>query len=292
MEIKPTKENLKEWIDIYVPETDLFFIKGELLSKGIDISEVILMPKDEFFNHSTFSQINFVNSYLYWNIKNIEYVIIAEKNWIVNLPLEEKKMILNSQVRCKRGLVIPTKFVNDLTTVPSDYIVNDHIIIQRAMWEKLNNANKEQMLSTMVYEWWDNGKCEIPPDSMPRFMEPFANTFSNKQGANCLAAVLFAVTEGRQKWFISEWIHQQTFIEALKNNSYDVVSDDNILVNDVIVWLDTNGIIQHAAFHIGDDFYFNKDGQTIFNPWKILKKEQLFKDWEHLTPIIYRCYKD
>lgn len=26
----------------------------------------------------------------------------------------------------------------------------------------------------------------------------------------------------------------------------------------------------------------------MFNPWKILSQEELYKEWEHLTPINYR----
>ncbi|MYL44280.1 hypothetical protein GLV94_01345 [Virgibacillus halodenitrificans] len=290
MKIKPTNENLKAWKEIYVPEKDLFFLTKENLKSKIDVSDVLLMPADEFFNHNTFKQINYVNSYLYWNIKDIDYVIIAEKNWIENISSEEKKVIFNSQIQCGRGLVVPATFVNELEKIPSNYIVNQNIIIQRAMWELLDDAVKEQLLNRIVYEWWDNGNCEVPPNSMFSFLKPFANTFSNQQGANCLAAALFAISNGKQNWFIYEWIHQKTFIEALNRYNYEVFSGDVIQDDDVVVWQDKNGIIQHAAYHIGDSLYFNKDGQTIFNPWKILNEEQLFKDWEHLTPIKYRRY--
>lgn len=40
--------------------------------------------------------------------------------------------------------------------------------------------------------------------------------------------------------------------------------------------------------HLGEQLYFNKDEQTMFNPWKILSKEQLYKEWEHLTIVKYR----
>lgn len=119
-------------------------------------------------------------------------------------------------------------------------------------------------------------------------LKPFANTFSNRQGANCLAAVLFAVSNGVQEWFIYEWIHQKTLTETLNQYNYAAYLGDKIQNDDVIVWKDEDGVIQHAAYHLGDGLYFNKDGQTMFNPWKILKKERLYKDWEHLTPVKYR----
>lgn len=287
MKIRPTKENIQKWTEIYVPEKDLFFLSKDNLNE-VNVSDVLLVPVNEFFKHSTFQQISYVNSYLYWNIKNVHYVVIAEKSWIEGISADEQKLIFNSQIQCGRGLVIPITFVDELEKIPSNYIVKQNIIIQRAMWELLDDVVKEQIFYRMVYEWWDHGECEVPPKMLPSFLTPFANTFSNQQGANCLAAVLFAVSKGRPKWLIYEWIHQKTFIETLKRYGYDVFSGKGIQADDVVVWQDKNGIIQHAAYHISDGLYFNKDGQTIFNPWKILKEEQLYKDWEHLTAIKYR----
>ncbi|MFC3900444.1 hypothetical protein [Aliicoccus persicus] len=287
MRIKPTHNNLQEWIEIYVPEKDLFFLPEDGLSE-IDLSGVIIMPTDEFFNHSTYKQINYVNSYLYWNIKNAHYVIIAEKNWIERISAEERKLIFSYQINSKRGLVVPITFVDEIDKIPSDYIINQNIIIQSAMWEKLERSVKEQLLSKMVFEWWDDGDCKPLPNSMYSFLNPYANTFSNKQGANCLAAVLFAISGGKQEWFIHEWIYQKSFIETLKQYKYYEFTGDCIKKDDVVVWQDKNQVIQHAAYYIGDGLFFNKDGQTIFNPWKIIKEEHLYKYWEHLTPIIYR----
>ena len=97
-----------------------------------------------------------------------------------------------------------------------------------------------------------------------------------------------AISGGKQEWFIHEWIYQKSFIETLKQYKYYEFTGDCIKKDDVVVWQDKNQVIQHAAYYIGDGLFFNKDGQTIFNPWKIIKEEHLYKYWEHLTPIIYR----
>ena len=57
---------------------------------------------------------------------------------------------------------------------------------------------------------------------------------------------------------------------------------------DIVIWKDENDIIQHAAYYIGEGLYFNKHGQTMFNPGKIISKEVLYKEWEHLTLVNYR----
>lgn len=288
MKIKPTKKVLLSWIDIYVPEKDLFFLSKEHLNNEIDFKDVLLMPIDEFYNHSMYGQLNFVNSYEYWNIKNAQYVIIAEKEWIESISEEVKQFILNSQVQSERGLVLPASFIQDIEKIPSNYVVNGHVVIQRSMWEKLDESSKEQLLTTMVYEWWDKGECNEAPMSLPNFLKPFANTFGHYQGANCLASVLFAISKGKQEWFIYEWIHQKTFLEKLKQYHYKEFLDEVLHLGDIVVWKDKDEIIQHAAYYIGDGLYFNKHGQTMFNPWKILSQEELYKEWQHLTPIKYR----
>lgn len=42
-----------------------FFLSKEHLNNEIDFKDVLLMPIDEFYNHSTYGQLNFVNSYGY-----------------------------------------------------------------------------------------------------------------------------------------------------------------------------------------------------------------------------------
>ena len=290
MKIKPTKKVLLSWMDIYVPEKDLFFLSKEHLNNEIDFKDVLLMPIDEFYNHSTFGQINYVNSYEYWNIKNAQYVIIAEKEWIESIPVDFKQLILNSQVQIERGLVFPLSFIQEIEKIPSNYVVNGHVVIQRSMWEKLDDSFKEQLLTTMVYEWWDKGECEESPMSLPIFLKPYANTFGHLQGANCLATVLFAISKGKQEWFIYEWIHQKTFLEMLNQFHYEEFLGEALHQGDIVIWKDENDIIQHAAYYIGEGLYFNKHGQTMFNPWKILSKKELYKEWEHLTLVNYRQF--
>ncbi|WPK13335.1 hypothetical protein R6U77_06575 [Lysinibacillus louembei] len=160
--------------------------------------------------------------------------------------------------------------------------------MQHQMWERLDWVCKEQLLTTMVHEWWDNGECEEAPSELPLFLKPYTNKFCTQQGANCLATVVYAMSEGKQRWFIDEWIHQKTFVEKLKQYNYRPTNADNLQIGDVVVWHDDNGIIQHAAYFIGRNLFFNKHGQTIFNPWKLLSKEQLYKEWNHLKAIVYR----
>ncbi|MBD8038453.1 C40 family peptidase [Solibacillus sp. A46] len=69
---------------------------------------------------------------------------------------------------------------------------------------------------------------------------------------------------------------------------YEELLDEELQQGDVIIWKDDNDIIQHAAYYIGEGLYFNKHGQTMFNPWKILSEADLYNEWEHLSRMNYR----
>ncbi len=288
MNIKPTADVLTSWIESYVPKKDFFFISLEAMKKGVNFSDALIMPINEFYNHNTYGQISYLNSYEYWNIKNAHYVVIAESEWIEQLSEADRAFILNEQIQCERGLVLPASFIQDISQIPPYYVQNNQVVLQRSMWEKLSHSCKEQLLTLMVYEWWDKGDCEDIPNFLPDFLKPFANTFGVHQGANCLAAVLFAISEGKQQWFIHEWVHQHTFIEKLNYYQYEKICTENLQEGDVLVWIDEKDIIQHAAYHIGQNLFFNKHGQTIFDPWKLLKKEHLYNKWAPFKPVVYR----
>lgn len=291
MIIKPDKNVLKSWIHQYVPDKDLFFITETLFNSDLNLTDVLVMPKEEFYNHNTYNQLHYMNSYEYWNIKNIQYVIIAEKGWIETLPNKLQEWIFKIQVQVNRGLVVPANFLSNIHVIPSPYIQDENIVIQRLMWERLDYSIKEELLIKLATEWWDNGECIDIPQTLPVFLKPYTNTFSHQQGSNCLAAVLYAITEGKQNWFIHEWIHQNTFIGKLKQLNYIENDGRSIKPNDIVLWKDEHNIIQHAAYHIKDNLYFNKQGQTMFSPWKIISKEQLYQEWKHLNPVIYTNYQ-
>lgn len=289
MRIKPEKENLLSWIQTYVPEKDLFFLSPELIENAKTCIDVILLPIDELYDHNTYGQIEYVNGYEYWNIKNATHAVVADKSWIETLPVEEQHKILSTQVKTERGLTVPTEFIIDrLNEFPANYIVNEHVVIQRQMWENLSQSLKEYLLTNMVYEWWDKGDCEDIPEWLPSFLKRFANTFGSIQGANCFAAVVFSISEGQQEWFLYEWTQQKTFMRKLQQYNYIINHGTELQKEDVVIWKDDQGTIQHAAYYLGKELFFNKHGQTIFNPWKLISREELYKEWEDFIPEKYR----
>ncbi|QOR68206.1 hypothetical protein IM538_08900 [Cytobacillus suaedae] len=274
----------------YVPEFDIFFLEEQdLLEFEGNLQDVFVMPRGEFFNHSSYGQIQLVNSFLYWQIsRNAQYVIIAHPDWITSLTDGTRNELFKVQVKMKRGLIFPFSLFQNETKIPTDYIVEidneKFVIIQKAMWDQLPFKYKEVFLKIYALEW-DNCKGQKVPENIPAHLIRYANRYPEKSGSNCLAATLFAITG--HDWMVHEWVHPETFVQGLKNARYNLI-DSEIRPGDIVTWESTEGMIQHATYHISSNLFFNKNGQTFFNPWKIVHKDELYESWKKYKIKVYR----
>ncbi|MBB4826778.1 hypothetical protein HNO89_004060 [Sporosarcina luteola] len=292
--IRPTPEQLQAWIEAYVPEKDLFFLEAEDISVLQDtLTGTLVFPRNEFFSHSSYNGIQMVNSYTYWTIsKHAGFVMVAPPNWVTTLDPAKRDVLFKRQVELGRGLTGPLSHFSDLGALPQEYVIEvngkQHVIMQRALWGTLSNEAREDLLCTIAqqYDAWD---AKPIPSMLPVHLTPYANTFAATSGANCLAATLFAIsTEPEsEEWIINEWVHNHTFAEQLKIASF-VKTEDRFEGGDVVAWVNEEGIIQHAAYCIEGSLFFNKNGQTFFNPWKIVEWTELENNWSRYTPQVYR----
>ncbi|MCG7345952.1 hypothetical protein MHZ92_17710 [Sporosarcina sp. ACRSL] len=294
MTIRPTQEQLHHWIDKYVPEKDLFFMKeSDMAAYENELSGTLVFPKNEFFKHSSYNSIQMVNSYMYWNLsKNIDYVIVAHPNWVDSMPRNKKEALFKLQVVMGRGLAGPLSYLTDDNLFPEEYIIEvdgeRFGILQRMMWLALPYTLKEEIIcrTAQLYDEWTSTPA---PAELPSHLEKYANSFSTNPGANCLAATLYAISfhPEEEEWIIHEWVHGETFARKLTQAGYFNV-DDSIKGGDVVVWVNEEAIIQHAAYCIDGQLFFNKNGQTFFNPWKIVHWQELEEEWKKFTPCVYR----
>lgn len=308
LQIEPTKEQIDFWIENYVPKKDLFFVEENNLKtlKGY-LNEVLVIPRIEFFNHSSYNQIQFVNSYMYWTLSNrINYIIVAKASWIPGLPLLLRKRMLEVQLEMGTGLTIPASLFQSTGTIPAEYIVKrnnklnkylienitsgeeEFIVFRSNMWNELPPTVKVNIVKAYAMKI-DEWTCSNIPEKTPAHLKTYANTFSTVAGSNCLASTLFAITG--EDWILDEWVHPDTFLKGLFINNYLIV-DDEIQEGDVVTWVNSSNIIQHASYHINNDFYFNKSGQTFFEPLKITHFEQINRTWGNYELNVYRKNKD
>ncbi|OXS59554.1 hypothetical protein B0G93_11025 [Bacillus sp. V-88] len=288
---QPTPDAIKEWIKAYEPDKDLFFLpENNLASFKEYLSNVLVVPHEEFKNHSTYKQVQLANSYEYWNLsKEVKYVLVTPPGWVNHLPAEKKIELFEIQVEVGRGLIHPISDFSVDTSLLSQNMIEvkgeKQLVLHKAMWEDLSYANKEELI-TDIAQQWEEWTCYDVPTKTPSHLIKFANTFPSSAGSNCLSATLFAITG--QEWMIHEWVHPQTFLQSLDNEDFHLISPEDIRAGDVLTWENSDGIIQHASYCIDGHFFFNKRGQTFFNAWSIVHFDDLKEDWGHYHMKIFR----
>ncbi|MFC5602834.1 hypothetical protein [Sporosarcina koreensis] len=292
--ISPTQQQLDHWIEKYIPEKDLFFLRtNDLSSFQNDLLGTLVLPRSEFFNHSSYNGIQMVNSYMYWMVsKEAEFIIVAQPEWIGSLPADKRNELFTLQYELGRGLVGPISLLSDQYSFPKDYVLEMNGeklgVLQKEMWMKLSTSIKEEIVrkTAQQYDEWTSLQ---PPASMPTHLVTYANTFSTEPGANCLAATLFAISSepSLEEWIIHEWIHGDTFMQKLTQALFTKV-EDRFSAGDAVVWSDEHSNVQHAAYCIDGQLFFNKNGQTFFNPWKVVDWMELEEEWKRYTPSVYR----
>jgi len=304
MQIVPTKEQINSWIRNFVPEQDLFFLEENDLGIFEEyLSEVLVVPVEEFFNHSFYKQIQFINSYMYWTISSkVKYVLVAQPGWISNLPRQKKKDLLDRQINLGTGLIFPLSIFSSTEHMPKEYIVygnedmnenikkyigdkkEEFVVIRNDVWNNLPYTMKVNAITAYAQIWDDWTVHDFPPQT-PNHIVKYGNKFTTLAGSNCLAATLFAITG--KDWIINEWVHPETFLNGLHRANY-CVTNDNIRKGDVVTWVDKDHVVKHASYHINNNLFFNKNGQTYFEPWKIIGFEQLNELWSGYKINVYR----
>lgn len=119
---------------------------------------------------------------------------------------------------------------------------------------------------------------------LPNHLSSIVSTFPIHQGSNCLSTVLYAITSDKN--ILHQWIKEDAFLTNLKTLNYELVSEGN-QNEDVIVYFNNNTVV-HGAYQIDDGLFINKNGQTIFNPYKIVTKSELDNEWGNYQELYYR----
>ncbi|EMR07247.1 hypothetical protein C772_00892 [Bhargavaea cecembensis DSE10] len=288
--IRPAEEQVEQWIDQYIPEKDLFFV-DEAMLENLDkhLDGVLIMPRKEFSGHSAYSQIQMNNSYMYWTLsKQATSVIVAPPDWLDQLPRQQRRTLLFNQCRMGRGMIFPMGLFPSAEEVLGDHVVEveagTFVVIRKGMWNRLPYPVKAHAIQAYA-RMWDTWEAAEVPEETPAHIRKYANRFTAIPGSNCFASALYAVTG--QEWMVHEWIHPETLMNGLRRAGYSP-DDGELMPGDVITYVNQSGEVRHAAYHIGQNLIFNKNGQTFFNPWKIVSLEELNGEWAQYEIRIHR----
>lgn len=283
--LKPSKYVIDNWILNLLPEYDIYFLKE--LPSDLDLNLCLPMLVNEYFDHPVYSQLEYVNAYELWRISNkANYAIIDFGNWFDDLSRANQKQVLLNQYELNRGLVVSLDWFYIDNKLLENNLIKNKVVMNRNLWESLSYQDKERFIYHYAQDWEDwNCKTVSNEIDMDIDLISIVNTFTIKEGINCLSTVLYCLTH--QENILKQWVHEKTFLIALEQLGYKETRDNKIERNTVIVFKDDEKII-HAAYIVSESLAINKSGQSKFNPIKLVDIDILIKEWNPLDYVIYR----
>ncbi|WP_456271110.1 hypothetical protein [Bacillus sp. AK031] len=295
-------EVLSAWEDKLLPDYDIFFFRDN--PQYVTCEE--FRPEDR-----TAFSLDVKTSFATWSISRDAkyYSKITNKDFIL-LTEEQQKEILEQQWLLGRGMLF---LEDDLKALFKDESAEAlEVLLQSSFFNKEINktvymiqghlfalftagAKREFLLSYAALWTVDHPVLpQLPQSLCMKLMEeftgisPFFDSFSTKNGPNCLAAT--AVAASNNPKLIEEWMQPERFASILKTEQYNPVSAEYLQKRDVLVWKNQQEQIVHAAYLLSAIYCFNKHGQTMFNPWQVQKAEDVIASWNHedLNMQVYR----
>ncbi|WP_409254107.1 hypothetical protein V1502_09485 [Bacillus sp. SCS-153A] len=286
-----TDEVLRKWRERLVPGYDILFFQNQ--------PDFLACRVFTPHTSQTFS-LDDKTSFATWGVsKEANYYTIINNDDFLKLAKHQKKQIIKEQWELGRGLVFSEEEMASLLKTrnentfqifeESSYVDDDKNVkvymIQRFLLRLLPLEIQTHFLLNYASLWSDDravyaGLYEVHRHRLQieyDFLAPFLDTFSTKNGPNCLAAT--AAGFSRDPNIIEEWMHPDRFFNLLEQHQYFQHHCDHLKDRDVLVWKNEQEQAVHAAFLLNSRYCFNKHGQTMFNPWQVLPVEQVMKSW-------------
>jgi hypothetical protein len=282
-----TKEVLQSWYQKFVPNIDYFyFVERPGYVSVMDRASVEL-------------SLDIKTSFLPWNVtSNAHYVSVVSNDEFLMWEEEIQKAVLREQIRLNRGYIFELEELlnvlgesisvdewNLLEAYAIDHEGKKMVTLQGFLWKDLSDHAKTSILLYIAKMFVDMDSISFTTDldavksEYPR-IATLLNTFGKMNGPNCLGAVLSALQENEDKLssVLSKWVLPSEFYEELKKMNYEKVSTTNIQPNDILVWEKDQNTL-HSCFMLSRGLVFNKQGQTMFNPYQCIPLENVLSNW-------------
>ena len=278
---------LREWGERLIPEEEWFYFIREVHSismeplNTLDYSEVGLDIR---------------TSYLTWGISTeVRYYTRMNYARFESLPKKTQEEIVAQQWESRRGLLFKKEVLCELFQVPSIHAHvttlptgEDIIHLHRGLWETVSEKSQFTFLLNYGAMWveedsiWNELSMREQKHliSHAPHLEEKIDTFPTTNGPNCLAAVAMAISNIHS--FMDQWMHGEEFLAILQDQEYVTIDTTDLRPGDVLVWFDNSNQPIHAAYAMTESYAFNKHGQTMFNPWQVLKIEDVLSSWSNL----------
>lgn len=264
----PTEEQLLKLEKYFVPETDIYFFRD----RPNDIDSVITL--EQFKKTVYASDIMYETFYEYWNVlKNTNYVWIDEKNKFLTFDRKKQMRILQQQIDLKRGsIVMDTKLSKEKYAIANQYVITN------VTWNSLAEQQKKDVIDWMIKDFDGDMTHNI---QLPVEFQNVVNCFLPKSGCNCLSFVLYCITKDKE--YLNCWVSDETFLNKIKD--YQAMSHLDYQAGDLILFFQNNRLV-HASYCFNFTYFFNKNGQSAFNPITVKTFDELREEWQECNHIV------
>ncbi|MCA1062685.1 hypothetical protein LCL98_04485 [Rossellomorea aquimaris] len=285
------EDTLRGWGSRLIPEVEWFYFAaddGLLPMESLDSLDYFKVP------------IDLRTSYATWGIsKKARFYAKMTPECFVSLEKETQDEMVRRQWELGRGLLFTKEDLSELLENPKLHLPvttlhtgEEIVLFHRILWNSLSEESHYTFLLTYGSLWVNEqsiwkGLCAERKQEVyiqTPHLESRFDTFSSKNGPNCLGAVSTAITKDPS--YLDQWIIGEEFTSILQQAEYAPLDTSVYKPDDVLVWFNHNNQPIHASYVLTHSYVFNKHGQTMFNPWQILKIGDVLTAWSKSDTIL------
>ncbi len=220
-------------------------------------------------------------------LQRSDYCAWIQPYGIENLPSDTLVELASEQLQ----IGVPTLFRRNLVSKSMQqklHAINDRQWLTSGSWLQLTLPER----SAAVKAWFAQSEIQIysstPINELPKLAQQqlrrarcnrLPNKFSNCSGPNCFAAAASAVSRMTDSDIHRLWLHWDPFCRFLKDMGYKKTRATSANAGDILLFVKNEKAV-HAAYYLGEGFYFEKPGQDFYEPYRI----ERFTNWHHEWP--------
>ncbi len=276
--IAPTEEDFAWWRTSFVPPQVLWLWDDTPIpcSDG-----AIIISSSELSSHAGTSPVHMANAFTLWAIsKETHQVITDDGSWRASLTPTQLANARARQIRLGRGLCFPGEWVPRLESEAID----GRLVFDQRLWESMTDDEQRIVIQNQLILWDEPITLPVPEDA-PTHIRNIANQFLHTEGVNCFALAVYGATQ--RESLLQRWVVTEDFLVELSDGGFVEQCSSDIIVGDILTFGTERGII-HAAYALGDDRFLNKNGQSMFNPVRIIDLATLHAEWPESDVKILR----
>jgi hypothetical protein len=286
---------LREWAKRLIPELEWFYFEKSI--PGMDMFSLSSLKYSAV-------PLDIRTSYGTWSLSSeTKFYTKMSPQVFSSLSASLQTEIIKQQWETGRGLVFELEVLMELAGINrhsyTGVSIADNkeiILLNLPLWESFSEMERHRFLVNYGTQWVNDKALwsELEKDSQNELKEKYPcladkiDTFPSSNGPNCLAAVAGAITG--DETFFNSWMKEEAFLRVIKDANYEPRGSETITEGDVLIWFNESKQVIHSCYVLNSEFAFNKQGQTMFNPWQILKLPDIINSWKYpgTYSILYR----